>query len=134
MIIHYNISPTRPTILIVDDDPAVCNSLKFCLEIEGFRVGTHGRGADLLSDSDLSEAGCLVVDYHLPDMNGLELLLELRRRRLDVPTIRVTTNPSAIVGALAIKAGALLIEKPLRNETLFESIRAAIKRAAEGRS
>jgi two-component system, LuxR family, response regulator FixJ len=127
MIIHSNVAKAKPTVLIVDDDPAVRSSLQFCLEIEGFQVRTYGCGTDLLFDPDIPESGCLVVDYHLPDMNGLELLSELRCRGLDIPVILVTTNPTALVRARTTRAGAILIEKPLLNDALFEEIRAATR-------
>jgi two-component system response regulator FixJ len=72
------------------------------------------------------DAGCLVIDYRLPSMNGLDLLSELRRRKIMLPAIVVTTEPSASVRARTAAAGAALIEKPLLNESLFDGIRAAM--------
>jgi two-component system, LuxR family, response regulator FixJ len=124
---HANIVPDGRTVLIVDDDPAVRSSLQFRLEIEGFSVRTYARAADLLDESAMPSVGCLVVDYHLPDMNGLDLLADLRRRNIKAPAILITTQPSASVRARAAVAGAVLIEKPLLNEALIEGIRAAIR-------
>jgi two-component system, LuxR family, response regulator FixJ len=126
MIIASNIAPASRTVLIVDDDPAVRSSLQFFLEIEGFVVRAYASGSDLLNDLNLPEAGCLVIDYRLPRMNGLDLLSELRRRQVKLPAILVTTHPSTLVRAQTAAAGALLIEKPLLNEALFEGIRAAM--------
>lgn len=126
MIAHSNIAPAGRTVLIVDDDPAVRSSLQFFLEIEGFVVRAYACGPDLLNDLNMPESGCLVIDYRLPNMNGLDLLSELRRRRITLPAILVTTNPSSSVRAQTAAAGALLIEKPLLNEALFEGIRAAM--------
>ena len=69
--------------------------------------------AELLKDTDISDDGCLVVDYKLPKMNGLDLLVELRRRKVDLPAILVTTHLSAAVGDRAARAGVPVIEKPL---------------------
>jgi two-component system response regulator FixJ len=126
MISPSNIVPARKTVLIVDDDPAVRSSLQFCLEIEGFLVRTYACGSDLLNDEAVPDAGCLVIDYRLPSMNGLDLLSELRRRKIMLPAIVVTTEPSASVRARTAAAGAALIEKPLLNESLFDGIRAAM--------
>jgi two-component system, LuxR family, response regulator FixJ len=126
MITPSNIVPARKTVLIVDDDPAVRSSLQFCLEIEGFLVRTYASGSDLLNDEAVPDSGCLVIDYRLPSMNGLDLLSELRRRKIMLPAIVVTTGPSMSVRAQTAAAGAVLIEKPLLNEALFDGIRAAM--------
>jgi two-component system response regulator FixJ len=120
---HSNIALAGPVVLIVDDDAAVRSSLQFCLEIEGFVVRTYACGPDLLADLNLPETGCLVIDYRLPSMNGLDLLSELRRRRIELPAILVTTNPSVSVRKQTAAAGAVLVEKPLLNEALLDSIR-----------
>ena len=127
MIGHCNIQPAGGAVLIVDDDPAVRASLQFCLELEGFRVRTYACGSDLLDDPNIPLSGCLVIDYRLPGMNGLDLLSELRRRNIPFPAIVITTHPSAAVRSRAAAAGAVLIEKPLLNEALFEGIRAVMR-------
>jgi two-component system, LuxR family, response regulator FixJ len=116
----------QTTVLIIDDDPAVRNSLKFALEVEGFAVRAYHAGADLLREVDFPADGCLVVDYKLPEMNGLDLLVELRKRNVELPAILITTHPSSEVRRRAALAGVMLIEKPLLNDTLFQEIRAAL--------
>ena len=113
----------QATVLIIDDDPAVRNSLKFALEVAGFSVRAYQTGAELLQDTDIPDDGCLVVDYKLPEMNGLDLLVELTRRKIDLPEILITAHPNAAVRDLAARAGVHLIEKPLLNDMLFQSIR-----------
>jgi FixJ family two-component response regulator len=127
MIGHYNIQPASNTVLIVDDDPAVRASLQFCLELEGFQVRTYACGSDLLDDRSMPATGCLVIDYRLPDMSGLDLLAELRRRNVAFPEIVITTHPSPAVRSRTAAADAVLIEKPLLNEALFEGIRAIMR-------
>jgi two-component system response regulator FixJ len=116
----------QPTVLIIDDDPAVRNSLKFALEVEGFAVRAYPTGAELLAEVEIPDNGCLVVDYKLPEMNGLDLLLELRKRKIDLPAILITTQPNPAVRNRAALAGVPLIEKPLLNDTLFQGIRTAL--------
>jgi two-component system, LuxR family, response regulator FixJ len=123
-----DVVPIPATVVIVDDDPAVRNSLKFCLEVEGFYVRAYANAADLLRDSGMPKAGCLVIDYNLPATNGLDLLVELRRRNVALPAILITSQPSFLVRTRAAAAGAALIEKPLLNEALFEEIRSALSR------
>ena len=85
----------RPVVVIVDDDPAIRNSLAFSLRTEGIAVLAYASGAELLREIPASGTGCLVIDYKLPGMNGLDLLAELRRRRIATPAILITTHPSA---------------------------------------
>ncbi len=117
---------TQTTVVIIDDDPAVRNSLKFALEVEGFAVRTYSSGADLLNEPELPSDGCLVVDYKLPELNGLDLLLELRKREVDLPAILITTHPNTAVRLRAARAGVTVIEKPLLTDTLFQGIRAVL--------
>ncbi len=124
---HSDIVLDGRAVLIVDDDPAVRNSLQFRLEIEGYSVRTYARGADLLGDPTVSSAGCIIVDYRLSDMNGLDLLQDLHRRAIKLPAILITTHPNASVRARAAVIGAVLIEKPLLNEALIEGIRSAMR-------
>ncbi|MBV8093777.1 MAG: response regulator, partial [Acetobacteraceae bacterium] len=72
------ISPHGRVVAVVDDDEAVCDSTRLLLEIQNFEVRTYLSGLDFLKDD--AGVGCLVVDYHMPDLNGLELALELRAR------------------------------------------------------
>ena len=116
-----------PTVLVVDDDPAVRGSLQFCLEVQGYRVKTYSCGADILDDVDLPVSGCLVIDYRLPDINGLDVLAQLRHRNITLPAILVTTHPNQLVRARAKAAEVRIIEKPLLNEALFEGISEAMR-------
>jgi two-component system, LuxR family, response regulator FixJ len=126
MMTHGELAKAKPVVLVIDDDPAVRNSLKFALEIEGFSVRLYPTGAELLDEKDIPESGCLVADYHLPGMNGLDLLARLRERNIRLPAILITTHPSATIRNQAALAGVRLIEKPLLSDTLFQGIRAAL--------
>jgi len=123
---HGELAKAKPVVLVIDDDPAVRSSLKFALEIEGFSVRLYPTGAELLDEKDMPENGCLVTDYHLPGMNGLDLLARLRERNILLPAILITTHPSATIRNQGALAGVLLLEKPLLSDTLFQDIRAAL--------
>lgn len=126
MVAQGELAKARPVVLVIDNDPAVRNSLKFALEIEGFVVRLYPTGAELLDETDMPQSGCLVTDYHLPGMNGLDLLARLRERNVRLPAILITTHPSATIRDRAAFVGVRLIEKPLLSDTLFQGIRAAL--------
>ena len=74
-------------VLVVDDDPAVRNSLKFSLELEGFAVRLYADGRELLDDPHLPPDGCLIVDQVMPGMTGLDVVAAIRRRGMMNPAI-----------------------------------------------
>ena len=111
--------------LVVDDDSAVRNSLKFVLEVEGFQVHVFSSAEELLNEGSLPDASCLVVDYQMPGMNGLELVAQLRGRDILIPAILITPAPSENLRDRAAAAGIPIVEKPLLGSRLLDSIRIA---------
>lgn len=114
-------SPISRTIAIIDDDMAVCESTRFLLEIYDFEVLTYRSGDDfLVEDPDVS---CLIVDYQMPGMSGLEFLSELRKRGNDVPAIMMSATVSPTLrrqtAELRIKQ---VMEKPLSHQALLLAI------------
>ncbi len=120
-----------PTIIVVEEDASLRHSLRFSLAVEGFAVRTYATGKDLLGAGELPDRGCLVVDYRLPDMTGLDLVAALRTRRIALPAILLTTNPSTNLRQRAERAGVPMIEKPLLGDSLINGILAALTRLAE---
>jgi FixJ family two-component response regulator len=118
---------TSPMLLLVDDDPAVCASLKFSLELEGFEVKAFDSGEALMEQGDHRHPSCLVLDYRLPGLDGLALLQELRRRGESCPAVIITSNPTRSVRQRTSDAGAVLIEKPLLSNSLTAAITALIE-------
>jgi two-component system, LuxR family, response regulator FixJ len=118
------LSPTNPLVIVVDDDVAVRNSLKFSLEVEGFMVRVYAGGTELLDDTELPRrGGCLVVDQNMPGMNGLDLVAQLRARKIAVPAILITSYPTAALSERAAKAGVAIVEKPFLGSVLVDRIR-----------
>jgi FixJ family two-component response regulator len=118
-------SPTLPDlVLVVDDDQAVRDALKFALELDGLTVDTCDSGAELLRHPRLSVARCLVLDYQMPEMNGFAVLSELQRRNVTLPVILITAPLSRDVERRALSAGvAAVLEKPLLENILIDKIR-----------
>jgi len=119
----HNHSPEA--VIVVDGDAGLRHSLWFSLAAEGFAVSTYANGTDLLNVNELPKRACLVVDYNLPDMTGLELVAKLRSRHMGLPVILVTNNPNAPLRRRAQQAGVPMIEKPLLGDILLNGIMAA---------
>ena len=116
----------KSVVYVVDDDSAVRDSLKFSLELEGYRVVTCSGGAEMLAVPALAAEGCLVLDYHLHDMNGLDLLEILRTRHVALPAILVTSHPQVAVRRRAEAKGVPIVEKPLLGNALMDCIQRAM--------
>jgi len=116
--------PTRPCIIVIDDDDAVRNSLKFLLEVEGFAVYAFPAGVDLLRETDLPDCSCLIIDQNMPQMSGLNVVATLRNRSFATPIILITGQPNDAVRNKATSAGISLVEKPLLGNVLIDRIRA----------
>ena len=114
-------------VYVDDDDPAVRNALKFSLEIEGFVVRVFPGASEVLCDADLSDCGCVIVDFYIPRMNGLDLVDKLRQQQISLPAILITSHPSNAVRERAASAGARLIEKPFLDNSLIEGVWDAFK-------
>jgi two-component system, LuxR family, response regulator FixJ len=117
-----------PLVAVVDDDPAVCGSLKFSLELEGFMVRAYGSGAELLNAGDFAEYSCLVVDQRMPEMSGMELITRLRERQVLTPAVLIVSHPNAALSARAAKAQVPIVEKPFLGNALLDCIREACRR------
>jgi two-component system, LuxR family, response regulator FixJ len=110
-------------VIIVSDDLAVRNSLKFWLEIEGLTVRGYVSGADLLDAGALARCDCYVVDQKMSAMSGLDLIAQLRDRHFAGPAILIASHPSRSLREQAEKADILIVEKPLLGNGLLDKIR-----------
>lgn len=130
MVKVFSMLPKLPVICVVDDDAAVRNALKFALEIEGLDVRAYDGPISLLNDLNLPPSGCLVVDYRMPVMDGLELISVLRSRGVDAPAILITGRADKELRARAQGLNVqYVLEKPLPDSALLNSIRSALARA-----
>jgi two-component system, LuxR family, response regulator FixJ len=114
------------TVLVVDDACAVRESLKFSLELEGFRVLVYRDGQDLLDDSNLPKNGCFVIDQVMLGMSGLEIVDALRRRSDPNPAILMVSHSNQMVREGAAMRGIAIVEKPLFGHALLDAIHDAI--------
>lgn len=112
---------------VVDDDPAVRDSLSFLLETADIIARTYDSAAALLARSDRLEPGCILTDVRMPGMNGLEMVRRLTERGVRHPVIVMTGHADVPLAIEAMRAGVKdFIEKPFDDEALLSSIRSAL--------
>jgi len=119
--------PAKANVHIVDDDPAILDSLATLLESLGYKVFAY-EGAKAFLGTNPQGANCLMIDVRMPGMDGLELQAELARRGLKIPVIVMTGHAEVPLAVRAMKAGAVdFVEKPFEGNTLTDAIERAVK-------
>jgi two-component system response regulator FixJ len=114
-------------VLVVDDDDAVRNSLKFALELEGLSVRLYKGAAEILAEADLPQHGCLVIDDAMAGMDGIELVRQLRQRQIRYPAILITSRANhRLRGKAPCPGFQAVLEKPLQDGRLLDSIHLAL--------
>lgn len=114
-------------VYVVDDDEGVRSALKFALEVEGLDVRLYEGSKALLAEQDLPLRACLVIDYRMPEMDGLEFVRALRMRGIDLPVIMITGRVNRDLHRRVEKLGVLcLLEKPLSDSQLVACVRSAL--------
>lgn len=118
-----------PTIFVVDDDPAIRESLNVMLSLEGYASRGYFSAQAFLDSVDKNETGCVVTDVHMPEINGLDLMTAMRERGLSIPVIVMTGKADVRLAVDAMKHGAVdFFEKPFDSEMLIASINKALAR------
>lgn len=110
-------------IAVVDDDEAVRESLAFLLTISGHNVVAFGSAAEFLQNCKLDRVAGLILDHHMPQQTGLELLATLRGQGEMMPVLLVTGSPSPDLVARADALGVRqVLEKPVSDQGLMEFV------------
>jgi FixJ family two-component response regulator len=123
---HSGIASLNPLVIVVDDDAAVRNSLRFLLEIDGFAVRTYESAQELARGDDSSDCRCLIVDHEMPHMTGFELVAALRKEGSEIPVILISGNVTPALKTRASNLGVPVIEKAVMGDGLIELIRTTI--------
>ena len=115
-----------PIVHIIDDDAAVRESLEALLTVLGYSVETYGSAEAYLERSEVND-GCVLLDVHMPGMNGLDLLRELARRRRRSPVLILTASRDERLRDHALELGAVaFLTKPVTHARLLAALREAI--------
>lgn len=117
----------EPIVHVVDDDPAIRDSLAFLLDTADLVSRTYESAAELLAQADNLAPGCIVTDVRMPEMNGLEMVRRLSEMGVRHPVIVMTGHADVPLAIEAVRAGVKdFIEKPFDDEALLSSIRSAL--------
>ena len=124
---HRPSEQNHKQICIVDDDEWVADSLKSLLETFGYDVQSYNSGADFLADDRCGATGCLIIDQHMPGMDGLDVVDYLRKQGARVPTILISARFDTKTKERAASLGVTsVLEKPFVGDHLVDLIRTAL--------
>jgi DNA-binding response OmpR family regulator len=127
---NFMSSENQPTLLLVDDDPMVIESLGPLLERSGFHVLTASQGEEALNKVQSHHPDVVVMDVLMPRMNGRETLRRMRKANIWTPTILLTQVGEASERAVALEEGADdYLNKPFHSQELLARIHAILRRS-----
>ena len=119
---------SRGEIFVVDDDPAVRETLSLVLSAGGYQAVCFADGAALLSVARTRTPACILLDVHIPGKSGLDLLRELHGEDYPAPIFMISGQGDIAMAVRSIKDGALdFIEKPFRGNEIVERLNDAIE-------
>ena len=122
------------TVFIIDDDDDIRKSLSRSLTKRGFNVESFASANSFLSSYDENMSGCILLDYGMPEINGLELQQQLLEKKFSIPIIFMTGHGGIPESVQAIKAGAIdFLEKPFKQDALLNAIHSAFENAEMAR-
>jgi FixJ family two-component response regulator len=123
-----------PVVFVVDDDLSIREALSSLIRSEGLRVETYSSAKEFLDRHQINSPACLVLDVHLPDLNGLALQHALNDAANEIPIVFITGQGDIPTSVRAIKAGATeFLTKPFADDDLLAAIRQALEKDAGAR-
>jgi FixJ family two-component response regulator len=125
---------TQPVVFVIDDDPAVRDSLSSLFRSVGLRVELFASAAEFLKTNPSTAPGCLVLDVRLPGLSGLDFQAELAKAHRHIPIIFVTGHGDIPMTVKAMKAGAVeFLTKPFRDQDMLDAVQLAFAKDRERR-
>ena len=123
-------TPSNATVIVIDDDLSLRQSLDSLLRSVGYSVCCFGSAAEFLSAKERPLGGaCLVLDVRMPVMSGLQLQDEMTKAEIQLPIVFVTGHGDVPMSVAAMKAGAVeFLIKPFRDQDLLDAVHTAIER------
>jgi FixJ family two-component response regulator len=124
----------RPTVFVVDDDPAIRKSLGMMLDAHSLRWQEYGSADEFLDGFDPSRAGCLVMDLRMPGTTGEDALRQLREAGAQIPVIILTGHGDVPATVRTMKLGLVdFLQKPVDHSILIQTVREALRQDGERR-
>ena len=121
---NYTPDLDGPLVLVVDDDPSVRKALGRLLRSAGLEVKVFASASELLAFERPLQPSCLVLDLHLPDMDGLELLRRVVATAPDLPVVILTGERDPGMRTRVLQEGARsFLTKPCEGSLLLEEVR-----------
>ncbi len=122
---------TASTIFVVDDDAAVRRSLMRLLRSAGWNAEAFASAGDLLERAPINGPGCVLLDVHMPGMNGLELQERMINAGIFLPVVFLSGKGDIPMSVRAMKHGAVdFLVKPVEEDILFQALDQAIRQQA----
>ncbi len=116
-------------ILVVEDEPSLLLTLTDRLTSEGYEVSTSANGAEALEIATTGDFDLIVLDVALPDLNGLDVCRDLRKRGLETPILMLTARSQTVDKVIGLKLGADdYLTKPFEMLELLARIEALLRR------
>jgi FixJ family two-component response regulator len=119
---------TEQIIYVLDDDASVCKYLAAMFEAAGLRCVTFESGAAFLAEAQVNRPSCLILDLHLSQMSGVDVLLEMDARQIkSMPVIVLSGTGNVSVAVQSMKLGVHdFLEKPVDHKLLLAKVREAL--------
>jgi two-component system response regulator TtrR len=117
----------QATVFVIDDDPAIRDSMRWLIEAAGFNVKIYASAREFLKKLSPSQRGCLVLDVRMPEINGLELQRLLSEKNNPLPIIFISAHGNVPDAVNALHEGAIdFLTKPFDSQLLLKRIQSSI--------
>jgi FixJ family two-component response regulator len=120
---------------VVDDDPSMRGALEGLFDSVGLETQTYAAAREFLTTSISDRLGCIVIDIRLPDMNGLDVQVQLTEMGVRLPVVMMTGHGDIPMSVRAMKRGAVdFLPKPFHDQDMVDAVMSAIERDRQRRT
>ena len=125
----------RPIVHVVDDDASMRGALEGLFDSVGLETQTYAAAREFLATSISDRPGCIVIDIRLPDMNGLDVQVQLTEMGVRLPVVMMTGHGDIPMSVRAMKWGAVdFLPKPFHDQDMLDAVMSAIERDRQRRT